>query len=209
MFLSVIAALDQQGVIGREGRIPWHLPADLRRFRDLTWGKPIIMGRLTWESLGRPLPGRLSIVLTRNPAFRAEGCIIVPTWSEAMRAAERALAERGGEEVMVIGGSQVYAAALPLCRRLYLTIVEGRYAGDRFFPVPILLAQRWRRITGPQVCPAEGPKTSGHRFLILERIGQAPEASAAGAAAPTADLLAAWCRSLEGDAAECVPPGPS
>ncbi len=128
MRISLIAALARNRVIGIGNRLPWHLPADLARFKALTMGKPILMGRRTHESIGRPLPGRLNIVLTRDPACHAAGCELAHTLDEALRLAG------DSPEVMVIGGAQLYAECLPHAQRLYLTLVELEPEGDAFFP---------------------------------------------------------------------------
>lgn len=121
----------RNGVIGRDGGLPWRLRADMRRFRELTLGKPVIMGRRTWESLPRrPLPGRLNLVLTRDKTFEAEGAVVVADFSEAFAIAREQAAEDGVDEVCVIGGADVFALALPRARRIYLTEVEGEPAGD-------------------------------------------------------------------------------
>jgi dihydrofolate reductase len=121
--------MGENRVIGRGNRLPWHLPADLARFKRLTLGKPILMGRRTWTSLPGLLPRRRHIVITRNPAFRAVGCEVVPSPQAALAAAA------GEPEVMVIGGAQLYSAMLPMAGRLYLTLVKVRIEdGDAFFP---------------------------------------------------------------------------
>lgn len=127
MKISLVVAMGENRVIGVDNRMPWHLSADLKRFRRITWGKPLIMGRKTHESIGRPLPGRKNIVLTGDPNYRAEGCTVV-------HSAEEALRETEGEEAMVIGGSAVYRAFLPRADRLYLTLIHREFAGDTFFP---------------------------------------------------------------------------
>ncbi|HEY5790823.1 MAG TPA: dihydrofolate reductase, partial [Gammaproteobacteria bacterium] len=128
MQLALIAALDRNRLIGRDNALPWHLPADLQHFKRLTLGKPVLMGRRTWESLGRPLPGRHNIVLSRDPAFRAEGATVVGSLDAALEAAGDAA------EAMVIGGAAFYATMLPRARRLYLTEVDGEFDGDAWFP---------------------------------------------------------------------------
>lgn len=128
MLISIIVAMGRNRVIGVDGGMPWHLPAELARFRRITMGKPIVMGRSTHESIGRPLPGRDNIVLTRDHTFRAEGCKVVYTMEGALAAA----GER--EEVMIIGGASVYAQALPMVGRLYLTYIQHEFQGDTFFP---------------------------------------------------------------------------
>lgn len=110
--------------------MPWHLPADLAHFKRLTMGKPVLMGRLTWQSIGRPLPGRLNLVLSRNPAWRAEGAHGVPSLAEALRVAR----ESGARELMVIGGAEVYRQALPRAARIYMTRVHAAPWGDTLFP---------------------------------------------------------------------------
>jgi dihydrofolate reductase len=127
MKISLVVAMSKNRVIGVDNRMPWHLSADLKRFRRITMGKPIIMGRRTHESIGRPLPGRKNIVLTGAPDYRAEGCTVVHSPEEALR-------EAAGEEAMVIGGSAVYREFLPKADRLYLTLIHRIFPGDTFFP---------------------------------------------------------------------------
>lgn len=127
--LSLIAAVAENGVIGSDNALPWRLPDDLKRFKKLTLGHPVIMGRRTYESIGRPLPDRRNIVVTRNAAYRAEGCAIAASLKAAIDACGPA-----HEEVFIIGGAQIYAEALPLAQRLYLTEIRRSYAGDARFP---------------------------------------------------------------------------
>ncbi len=164
MILSAIAAIGNDGVIGREGKLPWHLPDDLKRFCAITWGKPIIMGRKTHESLGRALPGRTNIVLTRRSEYRAEGCTVVNSPTEALSLA----ASSGAEEVVVIGGSEVFRQFMPLCDKVYLTIVEGEFEGDAFFPVALLDAPDWE-VIHEEVCPADARNPFRTRYRILMR----------------------------------------
>jgi dihydrofolate reductase len=129
--LSLVAAVARGGVIGRDGTIPWRLPEDMRRFRKLTTGHPVVMGRLTWESLPerfRPLPGRRNVVVTRNPAWRGDGAERAGSLEDALHLLA------GSPQVYVIGGAQLYAAALPLADELLLTEIEVDVAGDAFFP---------------------------------------------------------------------------
>ncbi len=128
MVRSFVVAVARNGVIGHTNGLPWRLPRDLAFFKRLTMGHPIIMGRKTYESIGKPLPGRLNIVVTRSPGFRAPGCTVVSSPEEAYRAAG------GAGEVFVIGGAQLYAAALPSADRIYLTEVESEIEGDTYFP---------------------------------------------------------------------------
>jgi len=128
MRISLIAAMSRNRVIGKDGQLPWHLPGDLAFFKKMTRGKPIIMGRKTCESLGRPLPGRKNIVLTRDPGFVADGFVLVADPEAALAAATPA------EEVMICGGSSIYALFLPRADRLILTLVDAEVEGDTFFP---------------------------------------------------------------------------
>lgn len=126
--ISIIVAASENGVIGRRGELPWRLSSDLQHFKAVTMGKPIVMGRKTWESIGRPLPGRQNIVITRQDGFAAEGCEVVGSVDAAVAAAGDA------EEIMVIGGSEIYALFLSRADRLYLTRVHAEIDGDAFFP---------------------------------------------------------------------------
>lgn len=129
--LSLVAAVARDGVIGNDSRLPWHLPQDLAHFRHLTMGHSVLMGRKTWESLPerfRPLPGRRNLVLTRQPGWQSPGAEAVSSLHEAMQRCA------GAPELFVIGGAAVYAAALPLADRLYLTEIDAAIAGDTHFP---------------------------------------------------------------------------
>jgi len=128
MHISLIVAMDQQRVIGRQGTLPWRLPKDLRHFKKTTMGKPLIMGRRTFESIGRPLPGRANIVLTRDRNFSHEGCLIAHDPAHALALAGEV------DEVMIGGGTSVYEVFLPQTTRMYLTMVEANVGGDTFFP---------------------------------------------------------------------------
>jgi len=133
--LTLVAAVAENGVIGRGEDLPWHISGDLKRFRAITWGKPILMGRRTFQSIGRPLPGRTSIVITRDGAFDApEGVLVVPSLEAALDTGAREAAKLGVDEMAVIGGAQIYALAFPHARRLRLTRVHAEPAGDVFFP---------------------------------------------------------------------------
>lgn len=132
--LAIIVAVAENGVIGRGNDLPWRLPGDLKYFKRVTMGKPIIMGRRTWESIGRPLPGRRNIVITRNTAFQAEGADVVPSLEEAVALAERVAAAEGADEAVVIGGAEIYKVALPRADRLYITEVHGSVDGDALLP---------------------------------------------------------------------------
>ncbi len=128
MIISLIAAMAENRVIGRGNTIPWDLPEDRKRFREITMGHPVIMGRKTFESIGRPLPGRKTVVLTRSRDYRTEGCAVAHSLQQAL--AECA----GADEVFVCGGGEVYREAMPLASRIYLTIVHRVVEGDAHFP---------------------------------------------------------------------------
>jgi dihydrofolate reductase len=128
MIISLIAAMDENRAIGRENRMPWYLPKDLDRFRALTLGHPVIMGRRTFESIGRPLEGRKNIVITGKHSFTAPGCTVVHDLASAFAACE------GADEVYIIGGEKLYRDTIAIADRLYLTIVKARVGGDAHFP---------------------------------------------------------------------------
>lgn len=128
MNISLIAAMAHHRVIGKNNQMPWHLPADLKHFKAITTGKPIIMGRKTFEAIGKPLPQRLNIVLTTNPDWSAAGVTVVHSWEQALLACDSAT------EVMVIGGAQLYEQTLPKATHLYLTFIDVEVEGDAFFP---------------------------------------------------------------------------
>jgi dihydrofolate reductase len=130
VIISIIVAMDEKRGIGKQNRLPWRLSSDLRRFRELTTGHHIIMGRKTFESIGRRLPARETIIVTRNRDYRAEGCIIAHSLEDAISLA----GERGESEVFVCGGAEIYARALPLADRIYMTIVHAEVDADVYFP---------------------------------------------------------------------------
>ncbi|NLF63361.1 MAG: dihydrofolate reductase [Chloroflexi bacterium] len=162
--IALVAALDEAGVIGYEGGVPWRLPADMRWFRERTMGKPVIMGRRTYESIGRPLPGRHNIVVTRRPDYEAPGCEVVHSPAAALEAA----AALQPEEIAVIGGATLYAALLPQASRLYLTCVDGRFPGDTFFPD---FDRREWRVAAMTAHPADERHSVPFRMVVLERRG--------------------------------------
>jgi len=137
--ISVIAAVSDNGVIGADGDLPWRLSADLRNFKAVTMGKPIVMGRKTWDSLGRPLPGRQNIIITRQSGFDADGCDVVPYPAKALTVAD------DSDEIMIIGGGQIYAMFLRRADRIYLTRVHTEIEGDAFFPE--LDEEQWQRVS--------------------------------------------------------------
>lgn len=156
--INIVVAYAQDRVIGRDGGLPWHLPADLRRFRDITWGHPIVMGRRTHESIGRVLPGRLNIVISSRPDGAAAGSVVVGDLDAALTAAGAV------PEVMIVGGAAVYAAALPRCTRLFVTEVHARVDGDVHFPA--FDRDSWRE-TARETHRGEGEYD--YSFVVLER----------------------------------------
>ena len=128
--IALVVAASENDVIGRDGGLPWRMSSDLRWFKEVTLGKPVVMGRTTYESIGRPLPGRENVVLTRRDGFAPDGVHVAASWDEAKAAAQRLAREQDASEVCVIGGAQVYAAALPEAEIIYLTRVEARVEGD-------------------------------------------------------------------------------
>ena len=134
MRLSLIVAIAENGIIGRDKALPWRLSGDLKRFKQITMGKPVIMGRKTFDSIGRPLPGRTNIVLSRNPAFRAENVEVVDDFPSAKAVAVDAAHRAAVTEIMAIGGAGIYQLALPHADRIYLTEVHAEVHGDAVFP---------------------------------------------------------------------------
>ena len=128
MLISIIVAMAENRVIGRDGQLPWRLPGDLQRFKRLTMGATLLMGRQTFESIGRALPGRRTIVLSRRPALQAEGCEVAGSIPESLRLAEPA------DELFICGGSEVFRQTITRADRIYLTQIEGEFEGDRYFP---------------------------------------------------------------------------
>jgi dihydrofolate reductase len=147
--LSLIAAVAANGVIGSDNALPWRLAEDLKRFRALTMGHPVIMGRKTFESIGRPLPGRRNIVISRNAGYKAGGCEVATSLSAALDSCRA-----GSNEIFVIGGAQIYAEALPQARRLYLTEIRRDFAGDARFPP--FDRHHWQEISRERLRTPEG-----------------------------------------------------
>ena len=159
--ISLIVAVAENGVIGRNGDLPWRIPADLKFFKATTMGKPIVMGRKTWQSIGRPLPGRDNIVITRDRNFAAPGAIVVADFASAVAAAGAV------PEVMVIGGAEIYEAALPHADRIYLTEVHAMPVGDTYLRAFEKTA--WREVAREDH-EADGD-IPGFSFVTLERVG--------------------------------------
>ncbi|HLC61423.1 MAG TPA: dihydrofolate reductase [Candidatus Nanoarchaeia archaeon] len=128
MIISLIAAVGKNNVIGTDNKLPWKLSADLKRFKAITSGKPVVMGRKTFESIGKPLPNRTNIIITRDKNYKADGCVVVHSAEEALNAA------KGNAEIMIIGGEQIFKEFLPIANKLYLTIIDKDFEGDSYFP---------------------------------------------------------------------------
>lgn len=162
MIISLIVAMDEKRGIGKAGNLPWRLSSDLKRFRELTMGHHLIVGRKTFDSIGKPLPGRQTIVVTRNRIFRPGGCIVVGSVAEALELAR----ERGETEVFIIGGAEIYSQALDVADRVYLTQVHVEADADTFFP-DLNLNEWIEKQTTYQ--PADDKNQYAFTFKVLER----------------------------------------
>lgn len=154
--LAIVVAVGDGGVIGINGELPWRIPEDLRHFKNVTMGHAIIMGRKTFESIGKPLPGRRNVVVSRSASFDAPGCEVVSSFEDAV-----ALARQTDDEPRIIGGSSIYAAALPLASRIFLTEVHRQVEGDTFFPA--FDRAEWREVDRRK------GESEGVEFVALER----------------------------------------
>lgn len=167
MDVAIFVAVAENGVIGRDGGLPWRLSTDLRRFKADTMGKPVIMGRKTWQGLGRALPGRLNIVVTRDRAFRAEGAEIALSLDDAITlATTRARCVNGIEEICIIGGGELYRQAITLADRLHVTHVLAEFDGDTRFPR--IDPEIWREIRREDT-PAGEKDSHSTRYVVYER----------------------------------------
>lgn len=171
MNLAIIVAQAQNRVIGINNNLPWHLPEDLRYFKQVTMGKPIIMGRKTFESIGRPLPGRTNIVITRDPDYAPENVKVVHSLEAAKELAESICMIDGGDEAMIIGGAQIYEQALAEADRLYLTQVHADVHGDAWFPE--FNPGEWMEV-GREDFAASGHNPYDYSFIVLQRIPVSP-----------------------------------
>jgi dihydrofolate reductase len=156
--VSAICAIGKGGAIGYRNRLPWRIPDDSQRFRTLTMGHPVVMGRKTYQSIVKPLGGRTNIVITRQSSSVCDGCVVVPSLSEALRVGHKL----DGHELFIAGGAEVYAQTLPICTRLYLTVIDEQFRADTFFPD----YTQFSRVVSRE------DKSSGmyrYQFLVLER----------------------------------------
>jgi dihydrofolate reductase len=166
--IAFVVAAAENGVIGRDGQLPWRLPSDLKRFRKLTLGKPMIMGRKTYDSIGKPLDGRDTIVVTRQRDFRPAGVHIVPSVEDAIALGRDLAASRAAEEVMIVGGEEIFRRALAYADRIYLTLVHATPTGDTRFDPPD--PQTWRETAREPMVQASGDQFPAD-FMVLDRQG--------------------------------------
>jgi dihydrofolate reductase len=166
LIVSLIAAMDEKRGIGLRGSLPWHLSSDLKRFKSLTTGHHIVMGRKTYQSIGRPLPGRTTVIISRNNEYAVDGCLVAHSLEEALDIARR----NGEDEVFVIGGGEIFDQAVPFASRLYLTTVHAITGADVFFPD--LRLEDWQG-GAPRFVPA-GPKDDfDHTFTVYTKTKEA------------------------------------
>ncbi|WP_413615168.1 dihydrofolate reductase [Halomonas cupida] len=163
--VAMIAAMSRNRVIGVDNQLPWYLPEDLKFFKRMTQVKPLVMGRKTFESIGRPLPNRLNIVVTRDTAFQHDGVRVCHDLVSAIEMADQHATVDAADEIMVMGGAQIYAQALPVAQRLYLTEVDIELEGDAFFPE--LDLSQWQEVDSVAGTPADGQPN--YRFVRYER----------------------------------------
>ena len=165
MILSLLVAAAENNVIGKDNQLPWHLPNDLRYFKNQTWGMPILMGRKTFESIGKPLPGRKNIVITRNTDWQSEGAEVVHSLEEAIQLAE----SEGVKEIFVIGGAEIFNDAFEQAQRLYLTRVHGNIDGDTYLKG--MKPEEWHMVKN-RFCPADEKNAYDHSFQVWERVNR-------------------------------------
>ena len=162
MIISLIVAMDEQRGIGVEGRLPWHLPADLKRFKSLTMGHHLIMGRKTYESIGVPLPGRTMIIVTRNPNYQPDGCMVARSLDTAIEFARMGM----DNETFIIGGGDLFEQSIDLADRIYLSQVHATLPADVYFPE--ISSDDWQE-TKSELVPADDNNLYAFTFKILER----------------------------------------
>ena len=161
--ISFVVAMDRNRLIGRNNALPWHLPPDLKRFKALTMGRPVIMGRKTHESIGRPLPGRRNIVISRHANYKAAaGCEVAGSLEQALAMTADA------EEAMIIGGTAIFESAMPLAQRLHLTLIDAEFEGDAWFPE--YDPAEWKVTAEEQHRYKDGDKEFEYRFVQLDRL---------------------------------------
>lgn len=164
MIISFVVAAATNNAIGKDGKLPWHLPNDMKHFKNVTWGMPVVMGRKTFESLGKALPGRKNIVITRQPGLNLAGTVTVQKIDDALFVAK----QTDAKEVMVIGGGEIYKTFFDKAKRIYLTRVEAEPEADTFFPV--LHPKEWH-LVNQQIHEADEKNAYNYSFQLWERIG--------------------------------------
>lgn len=164
MIISFVVAAATNNAIGKDGKLPWHLPNDMKHFKNVTWGMPVVMGRKTFESLGKALPGRKNIVITRQPGLNLAGTVTVQKIEDALFVAK----QTDAKEVMVIGGGEIYKTLFDKAKRIYLTRVEAEPEADTFFPV--LHPKEWHLVS-QQIHEADEKNAYNYSFQLWERIG--------------------------------------
>jgi dihydrofolate reductase len=162
--ISILVAMAKNRVIGRNNALPWQLPPDLKRFKELTMGHHIVMGRKTYESIGRPLPGRTSVIITRQPDYQVPGAIVVASIDQALKVCSAG--KEVDQEIFVIGGAQIYRQSLGLCQRIYITEIQQEFDGDTLFPE--LNQQVWREISREKYRLNDDDGLEYH-FVVLDR----------------------------------------
>lgn len=164
--IYLIVAIAQNGVIGRDGDMPWRLSTDLKRFKAITIGQPVIMGRKTWNSLSKALPGRLNIVITRDRLFKADGASIVHSLDDALKLATDHLAQSSTQAIFIIGGGEIFKQAMPIVDKMFITEIQATIEGDTFFPQVDL--ENWVLTTEDHV-PSGEKDSHATRFVVYER----------------------------------------
>jgi dihydrofolate reductase len=168
--IVLIAAIAENGVIGRDNKLPWRIKSDMQYFRSLTMGKPVVMGRKTFQSIGKPLKGRTNIVVSRDPAFVGEGILVAPDVTRALEAARGDALRRGADSIAIIGGTEIFRQTMPLADRLALTLVHAKPEGDTVFP--LIDRKLWRETERRE--QAKGPEDEcGFAFVSYARAAAA------------------------------------
>lgn len=162
MIISLVVAAATNNAIGKEGKMPWHLPNDMKHFKNVTWGMPVVMGRKTFESLGKPLAGRKNIVISRQQGWKPEGAVVVPTFDDALFLVR----ETDAKETMVIGGGEIYKAVFDKAQRIYLTRIEAEPEADTYFPA--INTAQWKMVS-QQKHEADEKNAFNHSFEVWER----------------------------------------
>lgn len=160
--ISLIVAMDQNRVIGKENQLPWYLPADLQYFKKVTMGKPIVMGRKTFDSIGRVLPGRENVIVTRNRDYTNDDCTILYSMEDVKK-----FADASEQEVMIIGGAEIFKEILPVADRLYITKIHAEFPGDTYFP--LIDDKEWKQVSSKPGMVDEKNKYA-HEFIVLDRV---------------------------------------